>query len=132
MDEHVAVACHEEVADGYFPGLRSDVLGPFVEWEQVSETVGTIPIVFGIRSRLTVFRFANWVLHVDHVYRFAFFTMRCWFSAFEAELWSRFTTDRTHLAHDIKHLVCFTRATVRRCFPALEAERWLFFTTDST
>ena len=55
MDEHVAVSCHEEVADGYLPGLRSDVLGPFVEWEQVSEAVRAIPVIFGGRLRLTVF-----------------------------------------------------------------------------
>ena len=55
MDERVAVSFHEEVADGYFPGLRSDVLGPFIEWEQVLETVRAVPIVFGIRIRLAVF-----------------------------------------------------------------------------
>ena len=55
VDEHVAVACHEEVANGYLPGLRSDVLRPFIQWKQVSETVRAVPIVFGIRIRLAVF-----------------------------------------------------------------------------
>ena len=67
MDESVAVSFHEKVADGYLPGLRSDVLGPFIQWEQILETVGTVPVVFGVRSRLTVFRFANWVFNIDHV-----------------------------------------------------------------
>ena len=79
-----------------------------------------------------MFRFANWVIHVEHVYRFAFCTVCRRFGSIEAEYWYFFTTDHTHFVLDIKHLVRFTLLAMRRCFTALEAKYWTFFTTDRT
>jgi hypothetical protein len=45
MDECIAVTFDEEITDGYFAGFRSNVLRARIEWEQISKTMGTVPVV---------------------------------------------------------------------------------------
>ena len=45
MDECITVTFDEEITDGYFAGFRSNVLRARIEWEQISKTMGTVPVV---------------------------------------------------------------------------------------
>ena len=117
MDECIAVTFDEEITNGYFAGFRSNVLRARIEWEQISKTMGTVPVVtWWWLCGIAVFRNAHAVTHVEHIPRFTRTTVCRGFRPVKAERWLLFVTPRAHFVAYVYVALRFVFRAMRHFF----------------